>query len=82
MLAEQKVEDSNSPEGTKNDHSVTSGFLIAATRQGGANASRRGAGAQVTSSTAERSPFPSRGRTMRPVKEDLLPLSGAFSIDY
>ena len=29
------------------------------------NASRRGTGLQVTSSTAERSPFPSRGRTRR-----------------
>ena len=28
------------------------------------DASRRGAGLQVTSSTAERSPFPSRGRTI------------------
>ena len=34
----------------------------------GKNASRRGAGLQVTSSTAERSPFPSRGRTKTPLK--------------
>ena len=32
------------------------------------DAPRRGASLQVTSSTAERSPFPSRGRTIAPLK--------------
>ena len=32
------------------------------------NAPRRGASLQVTSSTAKRSPFPSRGRTIAPLK--------------
>ena len=41
------------------------------------NAPRRGAGLQVTSSTAERSPFPSRGRTKRPKKLARLRMSGA-----
>ena len=44
------------------------------------DASRRGAGPQITSSTAERSPFPSRGRTKNALYiEARLPKSGERS---